>query len=62
MLDEKNPRLICYRAEAEGEVLTVFIHAGTEPVQLTQKGKPIFARKMRGRTLMGGGIAIYRQA
>ena len=61
-LDEKNPRLICYRREAEGEVLTVYIHAGTEPVQLTRKGKPVFARKMRGRTLMGGGIAIYRQA
>ena len=60
-LDEKNPRLICYRREAEGEVLTVYIHAGTEPVQLTRKGKPLFARKMRGRTLMGGGIAIYRQ-
>lgn len=60
-LDEKNPRLICYRREAEGEVLTVYIHAGTEPVQLTRKGKPVFARKMRGRTLMGGGIAIYRQ-
>ena len=61
-LDEKNPRLICYRREAEGEVLTVYIHAGAEPVQLTQKGNPVFARKMRGRTLMGGGIAIYRQA
>ena len=62
ILDEKNPRLICYRREAEGETLTAYIHAGTEPVQLTQKGKPVFARKIRGRTLMGGGIAIYRQA
>ena len=58
--DEKNPRLICYGRTAEGEKkLIVYINAQEEPVKITQKGKPIFARKLRGKTLMGGGCAVY---
>ena len=58
--DEKNPRLIRYERTAEGgKKLVVYINAQEEPVKITEKGKPIFARKLRGKTLMGGGSAVY---
>ena len=60
-LDEKNPRLVCYRRCAEGEALRVYINTGEQPVKMTGTGKPAFARKLRGRTLMPGGVAVYLQ-
>ena len=58
--DEKNPRLIRYERTAEGgKKLVVYINAQEDPVKITEKGKPIFARKLRGKTLMGGGSAVY---
>ena len=59
-MDEKNPRLIRYERTAEdGKKLVVYINAQEEPVKITEKGKPIFARKLRGKTLMGGGVAVF---
>ena len=59
-LDEKNPRLICYERTAKGEKkLVVYINAQEEAVKIAEKGKTIFARKFRGKTLMGGGAAVY---
>ena len=61
-LSEKNPRLICYECIAgEGKNLLVYINAQEEPVKITEKGKAIFARKLRGKTLMGNGVAIYEK-
>ena len=60
LLNEKNPRLIRYQCAAEEEKkLIVYINAQEEPVKISEKGKPIFARKLRGKTLMSGGVAIY---
>ncbi len=59
-LSDKNPRLICYERTADtGKKLAVYINAQEEPVKITRKGTPIFARKLRGKTLMGGGVAVY---
>ena len=59
-LDEKHPRLVCYECRAEsGMNLTVYINAQEEPVKMNEKGKPVFARKLRGKTLMPGGVAVY---
>ena len=30
-------------------------------MKVNEKGKAIFARKLRGKTLMGNGVAIYEK-
>jgi hypothetical protein len=39
----------------------VYINAQEEPVKMTEKIPLLFARKLRGKTLMGGGVAIYEK-
>ena len=59
-LNENQPRLVCYTCKAEGgKNLTVYLNAQEEPVKINEKSKPIFARKLRGKTLMAGGVAVY---
>lgn len=58
--DDKNPRLICYRCAAgEEKKLTVYINASEQMVKIHEKGVPLFSRKLRGKTLMTGGVAVY---
>ena len=60
IFSEKNPRLICYRCTARGEKnLIVYINAQDEPVKLNEKGAILFGRKLRGKTLMSGGVAVF---
>ena len=59
-LNDQNPRLICYECICnEGKNLVVYINAQEEPVRMTEKTPLLFSRKLRGKTLMGGGVAIY---
>lgn len=60
-LDEKNPRLVCYTCTAGEEKLQIYLNAGEEPLKLTNKAQLLFSRKLRGKTLMPGGVAIYLQ-
>ena len=60
-LDEENPNLVCYRRNAEGESLTVYLNMGQQPVKLGNPGKLLFSRKFRGKTLMPGGAAVFLQ-
>ena len=60
IISEKNPRLICYRCTARGEKdLIVYINAEERPVKLNEKGALLFGRKLRGKTLMSGGVAVF---
>ena len=61
-LNDQNPRLICYECICEeGKNLVVYINAQEEPAKMTEKAPLLFARKLRGKTLMGGGVAIYEK-
>ena len=59
--NDGNPRLVCYERSVEGEqaVLTVYLNAGAEPVKMGNYGQLLYSRRLRGKTLMDGGIAIY---
>ena len=60
LLNDQNPRLICYRCEAEEEKkLAVYVNASEQMVKMNEKGELLFARKLRGKTLMAGGVAVY---
>lgn len=60
-LREDLPRLICYSRylEAGGRKLTVYINAGEESVKMGSRGKLLYSRKLRGKTLTPGGTAVY---
>ena len=59
-LQENQPRLVCYECIAEGgRNLKVYLNTQEEPVKINEKSAPLFARKLRGKTLMAGGVAIY---
>ena len=60
---DTNPRLVCYGRFLEGgnRMLTVYLNAGEEPVKMGKYGQLVYSRKLRGKTLMKGGIAIYLQ-
>ena len=60
---DSNPRLVCYGRYIEGSsrILTVYLNAGTEPVKMLGRGKVVYSRKLRGRTLMPGGTAVYME-
>lgn len=58
---EDKPRLVCYSRylEDEGRMLTVVLNATEESQKMGSKGKLLYGRKLRGRTLMPGGAAVY---
>ena len=58
---EVNPRLVCYSRYLEGEkkLVTVYLNAGEEAVKMGNYGTLLYSRKLRGKTLMSGGTAIY---
>ena len=60
-LDEKNPRLVCYGCSAGEEKIRVYLNAGEEPVKLGCRAQLLFSRKLRGKTLMPGGVAVFLQ-
>ena len=60
-LDEKNPRLVCYGCGAGEEKIRVYLNAGEEPVKLGCRAQLLFSRKLRGKTLMPGGVAVFLQ-
>jgi glycosidase len=60
---DTNPRLVCYGRYIEGEntMVTVYLNAGQDPVKMGRNGELLYSRKLRGKTLMSGGIAVYLQ-
>ena len=60
---ETNPRLVCYGRYLEGgkQMLTVYLNAGETAVKMGRNGQLLYSRRLRGKTLMNGGIAIYLQ-
>ncbi len=58
---DTNPRLVCYGRQLEDgkQLLSVFLNASSENVKLARGGELLYSRKLRGKTLMSGGIAIY---
>lgn len=62
-LRENMPRLVSYGRYLEGgnRILKVYLNAQEEPVKMNERGQCLYSRRLRGKTLMGGGIAIYLQ-
>ena len=42
-------------------MVTVYLNAGQDPVKMGRNGELLYSRKLRGKTLMSGGIAVYLQ-
>lgn len=61
--DPENPRMVCYGRMLEGgnRVLAVYLNAEKEMRKLKLDGEVLYSRKLRGRTLMEGGIAIVME-
>jgi glycosidase len=56
---ETNPRLICFRRCLEGcAPITVYLNAQTTTVTIPATGKLLYERKLEGKKLRPGGIAI----
>jgi len=57
---KEQPRLICYTRKQEGSNarLTVYLNSGQTSTELSSSGTVIYSRKLKGRTLDKGGIAI----
>lgn len=57
---EDKPRFVCYGRTTPGreQVVAVYLNATEEAEKLRLDGQLLFGRKLRGRTLMPGGVAI----
>ena len=58
---DSSPRLVCFGRYLDGSdrILTVYLTAGSDPVKMLTRGQMVYSRKLRGRTLMSGGAAVY---
>ena len=58
-IEDSNPRLICFRRCLEGcAPITVYLNAQTTTVTIPATGKLPYERKLEGKKLRPGGIAI----
>lgn len=58
---EEQPRLVRYDRylEGEAEMLSVYLNAGETAVKVGGPGECVYSRKLRGKTLMPGGVVVY---
>jgi glycosidase len=58
-IEDSNPRLICFRRCLEDHPpITVYLNAQTTTVTIPATGKLLYERKLEGKKLRPGGIAI----
>ena len=59
--DKKHPRLICYSRQLKTlPLITVYLNCEDTPFPLPDKCEILFGRKLEGKTLLSGGIAIIK--